>query len=89
MTKKNDTAKTVATQMIVIGSVLVVGSAIGHALLKRQEKREIKELRARNAVAHASFMEVAELFIENLDEKIRRARQALDDDEFNEIIKDF
>jgi DNA-binding IclR family transcriptional regulator len=88
MTNNKEYVKTAAVQLIVVGSVLIVGSAIGKIVLKRQEKREEERLLAHN-VAFASFQEVAELFIEQLDDKIERAKKALLDDDFNQIIEDF
>lgn len=74
--------------LIASGTVVVISSAIAFALQKRQDKKE-HEARLSHAVAIASFKEVSELFIEDLDRKIGIAKKALLDSDFNDIIEDF
>lgn len=87
MTESHKKSSTTAF-LITSGSVLVIGSAIAFALQKRQDKKD-REARLSHAVAYASFKEVSELFIENLDQKIEIAKKALLDADFNDIIEDF
>lgn len=77
-----------AAALLVVSAGLAIASLVNHVKEKRDNEKRTEEVR-NSDIAFTHYTDELDALTDELDRKIRIARQALSDDDFNQIIKDY